>query len=122
MSLFNPLIQHQLKAYGRLHPESKSRPAPRSICVIRYVCPVCDEEYDDKEDASECCAGDSDPLDEWLCPVCGAQAEDAQAAVDCCLWKVLTYTQRQEVARLIDDLDALTPQEAIDRVTKKGAP
>lgn len=122
MSLFTPLIQHGLRAHGRFRPEREEQPHPAPIRVVRYLCAICDSSYDEEEDASECCAGDSDPLDEWLRPVCGAQAEDAQAAVDCCLWKVLTYTQRQEVARLIDDLDALTPQEAIDRVTKKGAP
>lgn len=98
--LFHHLIaQDDQAAIDRRH---KSR-AAQVIEIVRYACPVCDEEYEDEDDAGECCLSDNpegDPAGD-CCPVCGQDHTSPREASDCCLWK---------------DLDAATRWRLADRV------
>jgi hypothetical protein len=80
-------------------------------CLILYVCPSCDDEHEDEDDARECCPRhiyeiyrctvcrkkhqDEDEAiachpghvhaQPMQCPVCLESADSFQIAVDCCL-------------------------------------
>ena len=43
-----------------------------------YICPICNDEHDDEEDALYCCQ------DLFKCPVCGDEYEDSEEAEACC--------------------------------------
>lgn len=79
------------------------------VMVIRYVCPDCDEEYECREAAADCCAKDdvkpSPPEPEYgfPCPVCGEKYDDPHAAADCCLWKDLDAPTRWRMADAVAD-------------------
>jgi hypothetical protein len=78
--------------------------------VIRYLCPVCDEEHESRDDAVECC--DDELSDDELeaaefsdlpfCPVCGEEYENHRAAADCCLWKDLDLPARWKIADAVE--------------------
>jgi hypothetical protein len=97
--LFHHLIaQDDQAAIDRRHKAE----APQVKQIVRYGCPVCDDEHDFEDDAAECCLKDQHFEDgPQACPVCGQDHTSPREASDCCLWK---------------DLDAATRWRLADRV------
>jgi len=52
--------------------------------IIRYTCPHCGNEYEDREDALECC---DEPAKEevWECGECETEHYNKEAAEKCCM-------------------------------------
>lgn len=82
---------------------------------IRYVCPVCNDGWDDEDSARECCQ--TDLAAPCRCPVCLQAADDFDEAVECCLpGYPLTHWAREEILRAIRG--GKTWEEAIERHSK----
>jgi hypothetical protein len=45
----------------------------------KYLCPICDEEYEDEDDAVDCCQEDI-----WMCNICNKEFFSEEEAEDCC--------------------------------------
>lgn len=43
-----------------------------------YICPICNEEYEDEDEAKFCCQS------LFECPICGEEYEDEDEANNCC--------------------------------------
>jgi len=71
--------------------------------IVRYVCPVCDDEHDDEDDAAGCCLADKHFEDgPQACPVCGQDHTSPREASDCCLWKDLDAGTRWRLADRVE--------------------
>lgn len=70
--------------------------------VTRYLCPVCDDEHDDEDEAIECCASESDGQGPNHCPVCGQENNSPRGASDCCLWKDIDAVARWALAARVE--------------------
>jgi hypothetical protein len=56
---------------------------PRKITM--YICPECEQEYSDQDDADECCPREaSDGVERWQCSICDDVYEDRDDAYNCC--------------------------------------
>lgn len=51
-------------------------------CVIAYECTCCFEEYDDEEEAMECCPRDVNVI--YRCSACGSTRRNKERAKSCC--------------------------------------
>ena len=88
--------------------------------IVRYMCPVCSEEHDDRSDAEDCCPDDGDEdtpgaVLKGSCPVCGHESGDPFLAAECCLWKDTVPQQRWQIATMVESGKSWT--EAIEQVT-----
>lgn len=97
------------RARGEFEPRpapNSERPKHRRAAIICWKCPECFEQYDDEDEAEECCQGeecdDASPLtpDSFAhCPVCNRGTEfDYHEAVTCCLWKDIGPFERYAIA------------------------
>jgi hypothetical protein len=103
------------------HPlKSSQRKRDRVDVVTRYVCTLCDEEYDTREEAEVCCEDEDDEDTPGVvlktnCPVCNRTHGDEHSAAECCLWKDTDPPQRWRIAAMVEGGKSWT--EAIEEVT-----
>jgi hypothetical protein len=50
----------------------------------RYECPECGAQYEDIEDAEDCCPRIAEVIEGFECGECGEFYEDEEEAADCC--------------------------------------
>lgn len=70
--------------------------------VVMYRCNECDELHDWESDAEECCATEVTASAKPNCPVCDSEYSDHREASDCCLWKDLDAPTRWAMADAVD--------------------
>lgn len=51
-------------------------------CLVLYVCPSCDDEHEDEDDASECCPKHIEEI--YRCSTCRKKHSDEDDATKCC--------------------------------------
>ena len=82
-------------------PPAESAGKGRAVAVCRYECSACGTEYDDEDEAEECC--DSQDVEDYHgCPVCAGRSESTRDASDCCLWKDIDAATRWRMADAVD--------------------
>lgn len=117
---FSALILSGLRAHQAICAEAAAKPKTKTkgTCteVTLYRCDACEEEYDYRSGAEDCCA-EEDPDDQEPddCPVCGSESYDYRAATDCCMWKDLDAPKRWAIADAVEA--GATWQEAIQQHT-----
>jgi hypothetical protein len=81
-----------------------AKPRRRAIEVIKWACPVCNEQYeeDEEKDAEACCQGNGTDQENPCCPVCKRQYIDHREAADCCLWKDIDALTRYRIADAVE--------------------
>ncbi|MBA3622910.1 MAG: hypothetical protein H0W48_00270 [Methylibium sp.] len=110
-AVLSPLTRYRLHerqildAIDRATPPAVKRNRP--IEVLRYQCPVCDDEHDYESEAEQCCPyeaseGEEAIKDGVLCPVCRSLERGYFDAADCCLWKDIEPAGRYRIARAVE--------------------
>lgn len=69
--------------------------------IVSYRCDLCDEQYEDEDEAEDCDCETSDHS-ATSCPVCNSDAADHRQAADCCLWKDLDAATRYAMADKVE--------------------
>ena len=70
--------------------------------IVSYRCDLCDEDYEDKDEAEDCDCETTVNL-AVSCPVCKSAALDHRQAADCCLWKDIDAATRYNMADQVED-------------------
>jgi len=52
--------------------------------VTGYLCPECEEFYEDEDEAEECCPREVEKTERWQCVTCDDIYEDKDDAYNCC--------------------------------------
>lgn len=73
-----------------------------AIAITRYLCSVCNADYENEVDAKECFGAEEEAGDK-RCPVCASKCDDTRDAADCCLWKDIDAPTRWRMADAVDD-------------------
>lgn len=58
--------------------------APEISEIDVYLCPECGEEYQDEDQAHQCCPRDIETATRYQCPECSQLHEDQDSAFMCC--------------------------------------
>ena len=51
---------------------------------IRYLCPHCLDEHEDRDDAATCCDLEIEKSVFWICTLCEGKHHDQNEALHCC--------------------------------------
>ena len=84
--------------------------------VVMYGCPKCDELYEFRSAAEECCEEpcSGNDLDKWNCPICGVTCESPRDASDCCLWRDYPAQDRWRMADAVEGGSTWAEQLGVD--------
>lgn len=52
--------------------------------IIGFECPICNELYEDLNEAENCCPFEADEVEKWQCTSCKEIWEDKDDAKECC--------------------------------------
>lgn len=101
-SRLSPLNFAGLIASERSLQEAQQAGPRRAIEVTYWACPDCSSQFEEEDDALDCCDDSSHSEELYRCPVCARHATDPYDAADCCLWRDFDAPTRWRMAAAVD--------------------
>ncbi|CAN7302391.1 hypothetical protein LJR296_001404 [Cupriavidus necator] len=120
-------IEPSITVFAPVEEPEKKRERRAPVEIVRWGCPECGAEYDDEDDAAECCEEEAEAVGcggmaletgQVRCPCCGTANDDYEEAVDCCMWKTHSPAERLALAQQMRTYGYLLDSALVGMVTE----